>query len=237
MADRLPVVAGGVAPTGTIPRIFHQIWINERQPELPDVFRRYRDRWLELHPGWEYRLWNRENLDFTPRRPELIAQCRHYAQMADVLRLEVLYQHGGVYLDTDFEPLRPIDSLLQGAGHFFCSEDGAHVSNAIIGARPASPLISRLLDALPERLGVLPINLETGPLFVTRQLLGEGFDGDVRFVPGRLFYPYGWDEPHRAGESFPHALAVHRWAGSWAQSVGVIERLRRALARVRGGAR
>ncbi|MCX7273009.1 MAG: hypothetical protein NTV19_07425, partial [Burkholderiales bacterium] len=68
-------------------------------------------------------------------------------------------------------------------------------------------------------------------------LLGEGFDGDVRLVAGRLFYPYGWDEPHRAGESFPNALAVHRWAHSWAQPVGVVERIRRALARVRGGAR
>jgi len=218
---------------GLIPRIFHQVWINDSSPELPDEYRRYRDRWLELHPGWEYRLWNRDNLDFVQRRADLMSQCAHYAQMADVLRLEVLFQHGGVYLDTDFEPLRPIDAIVGGdAGHVFCSEDGAHISTGLIGARPRSPLIARLLDALPKRLGGQPVNVETGPSFVTRQLLAEGFDADVRVAPSRWFYPYGWDEPHRAGESFPEAFAVHRWAHSWGKPPTLRSRVGRGLRRI-----
>lgn len=223
------------AAAGCIPRIFHQVWINERTPELPDEYRRYRDGWLALHPGWEYRLWNLGNLDFVQRRPDLMGQCAHYAQMADILRLEVLLRHGGVYLDTDFEPLRPIDAIIEGAaGHVFCSEDGAHISTGLIGARPGSPLIARLLDALPQRLGVAPVNVETGPLFVTRQLLAEGFDADVRVVPSRWFYPYGWNEPHRAQETFPNAYAVHRWAHSWGETPSFHGRVLRKLRRILG---
>ena len=220
---------------GGIPRVFHQVWINDRDPELPALSRRYRDRWLELHPGWEYRLWKLDNLDFARRRPELIAQCSHYAQMADILRLEVLYQHGGVYLDTDFEALRPIDAIVgSSGGHLLCSEDGAHISTGIIGARPYSPLIARLLDALPERLGVHAVNVETGPVFVTRELLSGGFDSDVRLAPSRWFYPYSWDEPHRANETFPEAYAVHRWAHSWGGEQTRRARWLRALRRILG---
>ncbi|HRO60657.1 MAG TPA: glycosyltransferase [Burkholderiaceae bacterium] len=219
-----------------IPRIFHQIWINDADPILPACFRAYSDSWRALHPAWEYRLWNLENCDFDLQRPELIGRCANYAQMADVLRLEILYRYGGVYIDTDFEPLRPIDPVVDGASHVFCSEDGAHVSTGFIGACPASPLILRLLSGLPGSLGRRAANLETGPSYVTQALLGDGFEGDVRFLPSRLLYPYGWNEPQRACEAFPEALAVHRWAHSWrtpgSHGMGVralISRMIRAL--------
>lgn len=229
VANHGAVGAPGVEP---IPRVFHQVWINRDRPALPSPYREYSERWRALHPHWQYRLWNLENLDFELRRPDLLPQCTHYAQMADVLRLEVLYRYGGVYLDTDFEPLRPIDPVTSGVGHLFCSEDGAHLSIGIIGARPGSPLIARLLDAMPSRLGEAPVNVETGPVFVTRQLLGAGFENDVRFAPSHLFYPYAWNEPHRADEDFPDALAVHRWAHSWADGAGALARWRRWWRRI-----
>jgi mannosyltransferase OCH1-like enzyme len=86
-----------------IPKIFHQIWINEKSPELPPDFSRYRDTWLELHPGWEYKLWNLNNLDFPLITAGLVNKSANYAQMADILRYEILYQYGGVYIDTDFD--------------------------------------------------------------------------------------------------------------------------------------
>ncbi|NLD69589.1 MAG: hypothetical protein GX644_12340 [Limnobacter sp.] len=215
-----------------IPRIFHQVWINHADPTLPAAFRAYSDKWRAMHPAWEYRLWNLDTCDFELQRPELIGRCANYAQMADVLRLEILYRYGGVYIDTDFEPLRPIEPVLDGAEHFFCSEDGAHLSNSIFGARPESPLILRLLRGLPTELGREPANVETGPRYFTRTLLCEGFDADVKLLPSRLFFPYQWDEPHRAGESFPEAFAVHRWAHSWRgpQSRGL--RVRARVARM-----
>jgi mannosyltransferase OCH1-like enzyme len=215
-----------------IPRVFHQIWVNRQNPALPPAFQSYADKWRALNPQWQHRLWNLENLDFPLLRPELIPLCANYAQVADVLRLEVLYRYGGIYIDTDFEPLRPIDAVLHDVSHFFCSEDGVHISSGIIGAPAGSPLILRMLEGLPATLGVQPPNRETGPLYLTRNLLAEGFEGDVSFLPSRLFYPYGWQEPHRAHESFPEAVAVHRWAHSWAKPEPWSKRVRRRLGRV-----
>ena len=33
--------------------------------------------------------------------------CTNYAQMADILRLEIVYLYGGIYVDMDATALRP----------------------------------------------------------------------------------------------------------------------------------
>mgnify|MGYP001636537259 CR=1 FL=1 len=218
-----------------IPKVFHQIWINKSDPELPEQFKLYRDGWLALHPDWEYKLWNLENLDFTPKRLDLIRSASNYAQMADILRYEILFQHGGVYLDTDFECLRNIDSILIGVKNFSCSEDGRSVSIGIIGAEPRSVYMERCVSALPAKVGEIDTTLETGPGLLTRVLLGEGINSDFTLFPQKWFYPYNWDELYRANELFADSYAVHRWAGSWSnEEKSLYTRARRKIKRILG---
>lgn len=216
-----------------IPRVFHQIWINRSNPALPQEYCAYRDSWLQRHPGWEYRLWNLENLDFVPTRLDLVQSAPSYAQMADVLRYEILHRHGGIYLDTDFECLRSIEPILRDVHNFACSEDGLSVSIGVIGASPGSVYMQRCIAALPDRVGVTSPTLETGPRLLTRALLGGGLAGDFTLFPRAWFYPYGWNELHRANENFPDAYAIHRWAHSWAEPKGgILARAQRKLLRV-----
>lgn len=217
-----------------IPKVFHQIWINRNNPELPEKFRAYRDSWLAQHPDWEYKLWNLDNIGFTPRRMDLINSASNYAQMADVLRYEILLRHGGVYLDTDFQCLRSIDPILVGVENFSCSEDGHSVSIGIIGATPGSIYMERCISALPERIGITNTAEETGPGLMTRVLLGEGIARDFTLFPQAWFYPYSWNEPHRANEEFPNAYAVHHWAHSWGDAdrkltTRIFRKIRRVL--------
>jgi inositol phosphorylceramide mannosyltransferase catalytic subunit len=220
-----------------IPKTFHQIWINRAKPELPAEYAGYRDSWLRLHPEWDYKLWNLDNLDFPLRRPELIEQCKSYAQMADVLRMEVLWAHGGVYLDTDFECFKSIDALVAHLDVFSCSENGITVSTGFMGAAPKSRLIERLLMNMPDRLGALAPNLETGPGYVTRQVLGGGFGNEFALLPSRRFYPYAMGEPRATSLSHPAAYAAHHWAHSWLDpkdrllSRRILAKLRRWLGR------
>jgi mannosyltransferase OCH1-like enzyme len=216
-----------------IPRVFHQVWINRKNPDLPDKFRAYRDGWLALHPTWEYRLWNLDNLDFVPQRINLLKSATVYSQMADILRYEILARHGGVYLDTDFECLRNIDPILVGVKNFSCSEDERSVSAGIIGAVKNSVYMERCVAALPEKLGQTNPAEETGPGLLTRVLLGGGLGGDFTLFPREWFYPYNWNEPHRASEQFPQAYAVHRWAHSWADAEsGLMTKIRRKVQRL-----
>src|ERR671939_669644 len=101
-----------------IPRLFHWIWLGNRP--LPTEHRRWIGGWLELHPRWKHVLWTEEN------RPTLINEeqfqrADSYAQQSDILRYEIVYRHGGVYVDTDFECLRNIEPLMEGADAFIAS--------------------------------------------------------------------------------------------------------------------
>jgi mannosyltransferase OCH1-like enzyme len=198
-----------------IPRVFHQIWINEASPALPERYHAWQASWVRHHPDWAFRLWNLDNLDFTPEKRALIDAAPSYAQKADILRYELLWRHGGVYLDVDFECLRPVDTLLQGADHFVVSENGRVVSIGIVGAMAGSPLLRRCIDWLPAQVGRAPPNLETGPTHFTRCLLAGGCGPGLVMPPGAWFYPYAMDEPERSGGPFPDAYAVHHWDASW----------------------
>ena len=94
-----------------IPRVFHQIWLGER----PFPYERERETWLRHHPDWEHRLWTEAELPGDLELTEAANLLRQPAERADILRLELLHRHGGVYLDADFECLKPIDPLLDGA--------------------------------------------------------------------------------------------------------------------------
>ncbi|ANO50924.1 glycosyltransferase family 32 protein [Woeseia oceani] len=202
-----------------IEKVFHQIWINDEQPDLSDEAKRLRDTWIEKHPSWVYRLWNLDNLDFEPRCAGLLKQCQHPAQMADLLRMEILHKHGGVYFDTDFECLRPFDDILEGVEDFTCSEDSVYLSIGLLGARRQSPLFESVIRQFPDRLGLKPVNVETGPAFFTGCVLRGGFKNDLTVFPSHLFYPFNYHTPNRESVDTSNSYAVHHYADSWKKRV------------------
>jgi hypothetical protein len=167
-----------------IPKVFHQIWVGP-QP-LPDEFKELQSGWRRLHPSWELKLWTDANLPANLVRPEVYELLRQPGERADILRLELLSRFGGVYVDVDFEALKPIDELLDGVPAFFGALDSGRISNAIIGSVPGHPYFARALDELRPRMTYGPVDRErTGPLLLDRLL--KDFP-DVKVFPYDLFY-------------------------------------------------
>ncbi len=142
-----------------IPKIIHQIWLGPKRP--PGFFLKFRESWQKLHPDWEYRLWTDVDLatyDFELR--DLFDLSDNYGEKSDILRAELLYKYGGVYVDTDFECLKPIDELVS-KYDFFTGIEPPHeiressrvlfVSNALIGSVPGHPIIKRWKQIIRER--------------------------------------------------------------------------------------
>ena len=115
-----------------IPRVFHQIWVGP--DPTPEEFITYRQTWLACNPGWELRLWTEENLPPDLERREAYEKLRVPAERADILRVEILFRFGGVYVDADFECLRPIEDLLDGTDFFVAYLKPNRVNNAVIGS-------------------------------------------------------------------------------------------------------
>jgi mannosyltransferase OCH1-like enzyme len=205
-----------------IPRLIHQIWLGPTAP--PDAERGWRESWSTHHPEWEVHLWTEESIPADLRRSEVYERLRLPAERADILRLELLWRFGGVYVDTDFECLRPLDPLLDGVELFLGDLKPGRTNNAIIGAVPEHPLLDRALDELrpAEWHGTDPKG-GTGPHFLDAVI--RPHRKQLKIFPPPVFYPS--TEAEREA-----AHAIHHAARSWLDEEGLRYRLAKAEQRV-----
>jgi inositol phosphorylceramide mannosyltransferase catalytic subunit len=188
----------------TLPRVFHQIWVGP--DPFPDEFLPYQQSWLEHNPGWQLRLWTEDTLPEHARRPEIFEQLRNPAERSDILRFELLWQHGGIYTDCDFECLRPIEPLLDEVRFFAGYRKPGHLSNAILGATPHHPLVDRALDQIRPRTTYGTLDKDgTGPTFLDRLI---ATDPTATLFDHTVFYPRTLDQRRTAH-------AVHHKTRSW----------------------
>lgn len=199
-----------------IPKTIHQVWIGDG---LPPYYKRFRNSWRESHPEWDYILWTGwEGLDL--RNERAIESAHLYTQknsvgqfISDVMRYEILERFGGVYVDCDFECLKPLDELLTDVACFAAWEQqDVWIGNAILGAVPGAPFLQRLIEMLPWSIesnrGKRP-NISTGPQFLTAQYREHQ---ELTVFDQSMFYPASWREFQRSTEDFPDAVAVHHWS-------------------------
>ncbi len=82
-----------------IPKIIHQIWIGPLP--RPEKYKRWQTTWQTL-PGWSYKLWTDEDVaDLQLTNSDIYYKEKNYGARADILRIEILNQIGGVYVDMD----------------------------------------------------------------------------------------------------------------------------------------
>ncbi|HEX2384846.1 MAG TPA: glycosyltransferase [Acidimicrobiales bacterium] len=194
-----------------------RVWLG---PEPPRRVVELEAAWRELNPGWLVHTWREWELPAL-RNQLWFDAATHPAQRADIARLELLHRFGGVYVDTDFVPLRPIEDLIADTDFFIASEDGQWLSTGIVGARSRHPFLTMLIDGIGDSIlsqPGAPPNEQTGPKYVTARRLDYERDPStppISIFPPALFYPYHFSEPERRGGPFPDAYAVHEWSMSW----------------------
>jgi len=188
------------------------------------------ETWKRHHPGWEVRLWTEEDLPADPIRPEVLERLRAPVERADILRLEILYRHGGLYVDTDLECLRPIDRLLEGERFVGVCVKPGRMTNTLIASVPAHPLLEEALREL-QPLQVYwttwaerSIKESAGPPLLRRLLPRHP---DVKLLEPPLFFPA--DDAERVG-----AYGVHHMARGWHNATQLRAAMLQAERRVDG---
>lgn len=94
-----------------IPKIIHYCWFG--RGEMPQLAKECIASWHKYMPDWEYKLWNEDNFDVNCTAYSREAyEAKKYAFVSVYVRLWVLCNEGGLYLDTDVEVFKPFDDLL-----------------------------------------------------------------------------------------------------------------------------
>jgi len=200
-------------PDRTIPRILHRT-----VPKLPS--QEAQDFWMQaikLHPDWIH-MDHRDPLEpgMYPETGHLWRRCKSGAQKAGLIRLEVLWSHGGIYIDSDVELYRSLEPLLDCQG-FAAWEDRKVVPDAVMGFMRHHPAVRLMLDRAILRVERGEGAWISGPGVTTDTLPGRE---DVLLLPPGSFYPYHYKEKHRRDDDHrteqPWAFGAHHWAHSWA---------------------
>lgn len=95
-----------------IPKVIHYIWLGGKP--LPKIAEKCIESWKKFCPDYKIKRWDETNLNLDKYQFVIDAlKAKKYAFASDVLRTEILYNEGGIYLDIDVELIKPVDKLIE----------------------------------------------------------------------------------------------------------------------------
>jgi inositol phosphorylceramide mannosyltransferase catalytic subunit len=213
--------------------LIHRMWLGPRP--MPARFRAYGQAWRDLNPECEVTDWSWHNLPADLANGDVLDDLRRRCTrgdsielataLADVICYDLVFRFGGVYLNCDIEPVRPLPGQMTDGAPWASMEDQVHVVNAAFGGAAGSEpwrlVVEELLPARYWRLraaGEEEMNQLTGP-----HLLGELLavaPGCLRVFARETFCPLHFLQIPEGGTAEglwapghlpPGTVGVHHW--------------------------
>lgn len=215
-----------------IPRKIHYCWFGGN--EMPDEYQRYIASWRKYCPDYEIVRWDESNYDVHKNRyiHEAYEQ-KKWAFVSDYARVDILYQEGGIYFDTDVEVIAPFDEFL--VWDLFCGfEQYNYISWGLgIGAVKGHPILKSVLDVYKNMSFIQEdgsLNLKTCPMIQSEVMEQYGFirNGKFQTKSGVAVFPWEFFAPLQFNECFgritEYTHSIHHYAASWLDSKVVTAR-------------
>lgn len=225
--------------TSRIPKILHQIWLGS---PFPDKYKVLTDLWKQKHPDWTFLLWTEKEIEeFGLTNKWMYDNMRNPSAKSDVVRYEIAYSYGGVYLDTDFYCCQNMDELLY--LDFFCGMGGSYnkqtvpiencLGPSIFGCSQGNKMIEKIIEKI-SRITQIPRNIPeimniTGPGMFSQMVIEKLVNIPLSVIfPTSYFYPFpgAYRESIRnmslpetenaiSHYMYPETYAIHLWYCSW----------------------
>lgn len=225
-----------------IPKKIHYCWFGGK--EKPKLAKKCIDSWKKFCSDYEIIEWNESNFDVS--KYPYTKYCfdnKKWAFLSDFARLIVVYENGGIYLDTDVEVLKSFDNLLDLPAFY-----GFEISNCVntghgFGAEKGNETVSSMIN---QYLNLRANDNNEYPLTVctelnTSALLGYGLKlngqkqdlGKAVVFPMEYFNPY--DNPTGVLTKTENTYSIHWYGKSWLSKWTVFKsKLTRPLHRILG---
>lgn len=211
-----------------IPKIIHQIWLGS---PVPEAYKELMQTWIDFHlgRGWIYKLWTDENVhEITLYNQRYYDETDNYGAKSDILRWELLYQQGGLYVDVDYECLRSFD-IFHYTYDFYTGIQPldthfVQLGAALVGCRPGHPILKHCIETIKDDWHEKGAPKKTGPVHYTRSFYCmAGKDGNIDIaLPPYYVYPLGSQEKVSRDNYDTWveqgAYANHWWSKSWMPS-------------------
>lgn len=207
-----------------IPNIIHYCWFGGNP--LPTDVKKCIESWKEKCPDYEIKCWDESNFDVNAHPFTKAAyEAKAWAFVSDYARLKVVYDNGGIYLDTDVELLKNLDFLLSYEGYIGVQQAGCYCTTGLgFGAVKESKIVKLMLD----KYNLIKFNEKNKKDFAC-PYLNDAVLKDVGYVynendpveiDGFLILPPRYLDPVAPGKRMKmlkcdDTISIHHYSASW----------------------
>ena len=208
-----------------IPRAIHYCWfgMNPKPQLVLDCIK----SWEEKCPDYKIIEWNESNYDFS-QSPLYVKQAyekKKWAFVTDYVRLQVIYDNGGIYLDTDIELVKNLDDLLSNSSYFGFQNKTEIATGLGFGAEKGCRILWDMMQDYNDipfirpdgSLDLLPCPRRNTAAFILRGLIPDGteqeLEGGIHIYPKSYFCPM--DYKTGRVELTENTYSIHLFFASW----------------------
>lgn len=202
-------------------RIIHYCWFG-RNPKSKLILKCI-DSWKKHCPDYEIKEWNEDNFDINCC--DYVREAyeeKKWAFVSDYCRFYVLYNYGGIYLDTDVELIKSLDRF---DGSFVGFEDDKRLNSGLIrGAVKGDKICRLMLDSYASscfrmndgKLNLLTVCDRETDVFLE---LGMILENKLQQIEDTDIYPSDYFNPTDMNTGIVHitsnTVSIHHYAASW----------------------
>lgn len=215
-----------------IPKVIHYCWFGGNP--LPNSVKQCIKSWQKFCPDYEIKRWDESNFDVNSHPfMKKAYEEKAWAFVSDYARLKIVYDNGGIYLDTDVELVKSLDSLLchncyfglQQAGHFIATGLG-------FGAEKQSMILKKIMDSY----NAITFSLEKKEELACPKLNTQIFEKEGYIYSSSIFenekftiYPAKYFDPymtHHGGVNLfcDDTYSIHHYSATWCDSSQILKR-------------
>lgn len=215
-----------------IPKIIHYVWLGGNP--LPEYAKKNIESWKKYNPDYQIKEWNESNFDFNLSDYAKEAySAKKWGFVPDFMRLWILYNFGGIYLDVDVECVKSFDGILDNKA-VLSFEGDYYFSSAIMLSEAGNSNLKIMLEAYNDRHFIVGkdcngediLDLFSMPAIITsafmkyhkKHFIKNGLYqlDDVTILPKDYLSPNIWiDLKDHSKCITENTISIHHFEGSW----------------------
>ena len=204
-----------------IPKVIHYCWFggNELGKKEIDCI----NRWKKIMPEYKIIRWDETNYDVN--KNDFMKEAyknKKWAFVSDYARLDIIYNYGGLYFDTDVETIKKFDNLLDNECFIGFESSGYLATGLGFGAKKNNQFVKMNLDKYNNiKFDINDNNSISCPRITTELLKEMNFKIDNTYQKNNLvtLYPADFFCPQ---DFYTYKLkitnntySIHHYSMSW----------------------
>ena len=207
----------------SIPKVIYYCWFGKGK--MPRLAEKCLESWKKYCPDYKIICINEENFDVNQNQYAREAYNEgKWAFVSDYARLKVLFDNGGIYLDTDVELIKPLDRIIEEGGYMGFDDSGIISTGLGFASEKGDELVGTLLadyDDIHFLLSDGTYDMKPCPDRNTETMIKLGMDTSNKnqIFMGIHMYPEEYFCPMKyyTGKKIitENTYSIHHFCASW----------------------